>query len=332
MPELRKDPVINRWVIIAAERAQRPSDFGTIHAQRKGGFCPFCTGNEDKTPPEVLSFREAGTKPNTPGWWTRVVTNKFPALDPSVEPSRAGHGMYDTIKGFGVHEIIIETPEHDKSLVSLEPKKVEEMVWAYRDRMMEMKKDIRLKYALIFKNHGEAAGASLEHSHSQLIATPIVPKRVQEEMEGSRQYFDYKERCVFCDIVHEEIGANERFVAKNDDFISFVPFAARFPFESWVMPVKHSHAFEDLKKNEVVSLAAILQETLYRISEALDDPPYNYMVHTSPLREPQSGYYHWHIEIIPKLTKMAGFEWGTGFYINPTPPEDAAKFLREVKL
>ncbi|MFH1784626.1 MAG: galactose-1-phosphate uridylyltransferase [bacterium] len=333
MPELRRDPVIGRWVIISTERGKRPSDFSEGKVpEEETKFCPFCQGNEDKTPPEILSYREPGSGANKPGWWVRVVPNKFPALQIEGSLNRQGEGMYDRMNGIGAHEVIIETPHHDKTFDSLDPKKAEDIIWVYRDRMLDLSKDARFKYILIFKNHGASAGASLSHTHSQLIATPVVPKRVKEEIEGARGYYDYKERCVFCDIVKEELVSGIRVVSENDDFVAVSPFASRFPFEIWVLPKKHDCSFENIQKHEVVLLRRIMQDVLRRMGVVLNNPPFNYMIHTSPLGNTNLPHYHWHIEIIPKLIKIAGFEWGTGFYINPTPPEEATKHLREVEL
>lgn len=331
MPELRKDPVIGRWVIISTERGKRPSDFENDAEVRDIGFCPFCTGQEDKTPPEIIAYREPGSKKDSPGWWLRVVPNKFPILQVEGALNRAGEGMYDKMNGVGAHEVIIETPAHHKEIFALENEKVEDIIWVYRDRILDLKKDIRLQYILIFKNRGIAAGASLSHPHSQLIATPIVPKRVNEELRGAKSYYDYKERCVFCDMVKQEINTQERLVVENEDFIVFEPFAPRFPFETWILPKIHDCSFEDIQKKKVVNLARALKEILGRLNTALDNPPFNYIIHNAPLNASNLPYYHWHIEIIPKLTKVAGFEWGTGFYVNPTPPEEATKFLRETE-
>lgn len=328
MPELRKDPVLGRWVIIATERGKRPTDFASGKEVVKAGFCPFCEGNEDKTPPEVLAYRDPSTRPNTPGWWLRCVPNKFPALSVEGDLDRRGEGMYDLMNGVGAHEVLIETPEHDASFARYAQRQVEEIIWSWRDRVMELRKDIRFHYILIFKNHGREAGASLDHPHTQLIAIPIVPKRVREEMQGAHQYYDFKERCVFCDIIKQEIASGLRVVEENQHFVAFAPFASRFPFETWILPKRHESHFENLQKTDVVELSQILRNTLKRISDLLDDPPYNFIVHTSPLNEQALPHFHWHIEVMPKLTKVAGFEWGTGFYINPTPPEDAARFLR----
>lgn len=329
MSELRKDPVLGRWVIIATERGKRPTDFVNPPQIVHKGFCPFCEGNEDKTPPELIAYRDASTKPDTAGWWLRVVPNKFPALSVEGDLNRQGEGMYDMMNGVGAHEIIIESPDHDASFGKHGQRQVEEIIWAWRDRVLELRKDMRFRYIMIFKNHGQEAGASLDHPHSQLIAIPIVPKRVKEEMEGSRQYYNFKERCVYCDIVRQEISTGVRVVEENQSFIAFAPFASRFPFELWVVPKRHESHFENVQKFDVVELAKIMRRILGRMEGLLNDPPYNFIIHTSPLDEKEVPFYHWHIEIIPKLTKIAGFEWGTGIYINPTPPEDAARFLRE---
>jgi len=327
MPELRKDPVIGRWVIIATERAKRPSAYVGGHEKPKAGFCPFCRGQEVHTPPEVLAYRDPGSERNGTGWWVRVVPNKFPALQIEGQLQRRGEGMYDCMNGVGAHEVVIETPEHEMSLADIPPRQMQEVIWAFRDRVVELKKDPRFRYILIFKNHGREAGASLDHPHSQIIAMPIVPKRVQEELEGARRFWEYKERCVFCDIIAQEEKDQKRVVLENNSFIVIAPFASRFPFETWVLPKEHSLYFHEIQKNQVTELAEIMQALLGRLKTILDDPPYNFMIHTAPFERAGIPYYHWQIEVIPKLTKVAGFEWGTGFYINPTPPEDAARFL-----
>jgi len=199
MPELRRDPIHGGWVIISTERSRRPSDFAPEARKTVGGFCPLCEGNEDRTPPEVFAFRENGTVPNSPGWSLRVVPNKFPALRIEGELNREGEGMYDKMNGIGAHEVVIETPRHFESLSTLPLKAVEYVLLAYRERIIDLRRDSRLRYVMVFKNYGVAAGASLEHSHSQIIALPIVPTRVREEIQGAKNYFDYKHRCVYCD-------------------------------------------------------------------------------------------------------------------------------------
>lgn len=332
MPELRKDPISGRWVIISVERGKRPADFTSPSQKRKtGGFCPFCPGNEHTTPGEIISFRPASTAPNSSGWSLRVVPNKFPALQIHGELNKMGEGVFDKMSGIGAHEVVIETSDHMLSLATMPQRSVEDVLWAYHFRLTDLKKDMRLKYALIFKNEGEIAGSSLEHTHTQLIALPIVPKTVREEMESAKKYYDSKERCIFCDIINQEIEADKRVIYENDKYVALSPFAPRDPFETWILPKKHESCFSPQDKS-FSGLAEILQRILKQLDRVLDSPPYNFIIHTSPFKEENNDYYHWHIEIIPRLLKRAGFEWGSGFYINPTPPEEATKFMRDAKL
>ncbi|HUO33559.1 MAG TPA: galactose-1-phosphate uridylyltransferase [Candidatus Acidoferrum sp.] len=332
MPELRKDPITGRWVIISTDRGKRPLDFVRETVEIKGSpNCPFCPGAEGKTPPEVLAYGRNGTAKNTPGWSLRVVPNKFPALGIEGNLDREGEGLFDKMNGVGAHEVIIETPDHKLTLATLADKGVEEVLWAYRDRMLDLKNDKRFRYILLFKNHGEPAGASLEHTHSQLIALPIIPRRVVEEWDSCKHYYQDKERCIFCDMIHQEVETQARVVLETDYFIAIEPYAPRFPFETWILPRQHSSAFENMPTPYYGSLARVLRDCLGRIDAVLNFPSYNYVIHTSPVGQEINDHYHWHIEMMPKLTKVAGFEWGTGFYLNPTPPEEAARFLRDAK-
>lgn len=332
MPELRKDPVIGRWVIISTERGKRPSDFAETQVKKEGGFCPFCYNNEDKTPPEIFAIRPDKSHRDKPGWTLRVVPNKFPALRVEGQLNRQGEGIYDKMNGVGAHEVVIETPDHFKDLEDLEIPTIRDVFWVFRERMLDLKKDIRLKYVMVFKNHGQAAGASLEHTHSQLIATPIIPKTVSEEMEGSKAYFGFKDRCIFCDIIRQEITSNVRVVCDEEFFIALEPYAPRFPFETWILPKQHFSHYETISDDLLQHLAVIMKEILSRINIALNHPPYNFVIHTFPLQDDPDESYHWHIEFMPKLTRVAGFEWGTGFHINPTSPEDAAQYLKQITL
>jgi UDPglucose--hexose-1-phosphate uridylyltransferase len=332
LPELRKDPITGRWVIIAMDRARRPTDFVRDSVKGTGpANCPFCAGHEHKTPPEVLAFRN-GSSPNQPGWTLRVVPNKFPALRVEGDLSRAGEGIYDRMNGVGAHEVLIETPEHVVSTGELTEKQMEDIFWAFRDRINDLKRDRRLRYVILFKNHGEAAGASLEHSHSQLIALPVIPKRAQEEIDGARRYYEFRERCVYCDIVRQEVDEGARLIVETDHLIAIAPYAPRFPFETWVVPKKHHSHFEEADIGTIQSLGSVMRSLMRKMEKVLEHPSYNIMVHSAPVQEPPIHHYHWHIEIIPKLTRVAGFEWGTGFYINPTPPEEAARYLREARV
>lgn len=332
MPELRKDPVSGRWVIIATERAQRPQ-IATARRTTKPTICPFCPGHEERTPPEILAYRPASgpaAQRNAPGWSVRVFPNKHPALMIEGELERAGDGVYDWMQGIGAHEVVVETPDHGKLLHQLPASDVERVLAAWRDRMADLRNDRRFRYVLAFKNHGLAAGATLDHSHSQLIALPTVPKVVADEIANAREYHALKERCLFCDIVRQEITQRVRVVHENADFLVFEPYAPRFPFETWVIPRRHRTAFESSSQGELLSLADALRTALGKLHRALDDPPWNLAVHTAPLSDRDLPHYHWHIEIMPAVSQVAGFEMGSGFHINPTPPEEAARFLREL--
>ncbi|HEV3022738.1 MAG TPA: galactose-1-phosphate uridylyltransferase [Pirellulales bacterium] len=332
MPDLRKDPIVGRWVIVAKSRAKRPHNFESTPKIHAGAFCPFCEGHEDQTPGEIIAYRPAGSPANREGWRVRVVPNKFPALEIEGELNKRGEGIYDMMRGVGAHEVIIESPQHLLSTADLSEENLRDVFWVYRDRMVDLKKDRRLVYGMIFKNVGAAAGASLEHTHSQLIVTPIVPINVWEEMSGSQQFFKYRGRCVFCDMVQQELATEKRIVLDTPGFVAFCPFASRFPFETWVLPKIHSSHFENIQKNGVEELARVMKQVVANIETALDRPSYNYIVHTAPFDSQELAHYHWHIEIIPRLTKTAGFEWGSGFYINPVPPEEAAGFLRDIEV
>jgi len=319
-------------VIIAAERAKRPQDFPPIEntqmTEEGRQTCPFCYGREDRTPPEIRAYRSDQSAPNTPGWTVRVVPNKYPALQIEGDIDRQGDGVYDRMNGIGAHEVIIETPDHDATPATMPPAQLETVAQAFIDRMVDLEKDVRFKYIQIFKNVGEAAGASLEHPHCQLIATPVVPKRVTEELESALTYFKYKERCVFCDIIRQESREATRVVFADDLFITFVPFAPRFPFETVIMPRRHLATFKNMAPEEVKAFAAHLNLLVGNMNRALQTPPYNFVLHTAPCGQDVLDHYHWHLEIIPKLSMVAGFEWGTGFYINPTLPEQTAADLR----
>lgn len=343
MPELRKDPVIGRWVIISTERARRPTDFKPLTEDIPEGPCSFCKGNESQTPPEIFAIRDHPAKPNAPDWRVRVVHDIAPVLRIEGELGRRGKGMYDVMNGVGAHEVIIETPDHIANICDLEERQIADVISSYISRLKDLEKDSRFKYVLLFKNYGRAAGGGrIKHSRSQLIATPVTPKRVKEELAGARRYFEYKERCIFCDIILQEKASGERVVMESDGIVAIAPFASRFPFELWLLPKEHNCDFSRLSKDKFIPLAKVLKTVLLKLKLALNDPPYNYIIHTAPFRRitrAKSGYwktinedFHWHIELIPQLTRVAGFEWGSGFYINPTPPEEAAKYLRATEV
>jgi UDPglucose--hexose-1-phosphate uridylyltransferase len=333
VPELRKDPITRRWVIIATERAARPTDFPPGEPMpNQAASCPFCEGHEGQTPPEIAAIRRRGTPPNAPGWDVRVVPNKFPALRIEGSTATTYDGLFEAMGGVGAHEVIIETPQHTLQPATMTPGQLAAPVWMYRERYRDLDRDERFKYLLLFCNHGRSAGASLSHPHSQLIALPIVPKRATEELEGAQAFFAREGRCVYCAIMEQEAKARVRIVWENDEFVSFAPFAAWCPFECWLLPKRHEASFGRLGDEQVPGLAEALHHTLARLYHCLKNPPYNYIIHTGPYDAKVDHFYHWHIEIIPRLSHVAGFEWGSGFYINTVPPEDAARYLREVVL
>lgn len=329
MPQLRKDPIIRRWVIIATERAKRPKDFKPILSPPEEGECPFCK-REDATEVFVVSDDKGGER-------VRVLSNSNPFLTKDREFWKKGEGPYDLMEGFGFHEVVVETPQHIHNIADLSEEEIKDVLFVYCERFKTIMQDELIKYVLIFKNYGwEAGGGKVRHSRSYLMATPVNLKRVKEELEGAKFYYDYRERCIFCDMIKQEMGEGERVVYENDSFFAFVPFAPRFPFEVWILPKYHSPDFYTISAQHQYELAVALKKVLLKLKILLNDPPYNYIIHTAPFRRTYPGYwttidydYHWHIEITPRLTQVAGFEWGTGFYICPVLPEEAAKFLRE---
>jgi len=333
MPELRKDPIVDRWVIIATDRARRPQDYTIDHELPRAGVCPFCPGQEGKTPPEVLARRPSdgpAARPNVPGWSLRVFPNKFPALKVEGMLDREGDGPYDRMNGIGAHEVIVETPDHNRRLSQLSVGELEQLLLAYRDRILDLKRDTRFRYVMVFRNYGRAAGASVEHAHSQLMALPVVPTTIARELAGARAYWEHKERCVFCDIVQKERRDKVRVIHDNGEQLVLAPYASRFPFETWILPRQHRSAFEHASSEELRGLAEALKVALARLERGLDDPPYNISLHTSPFAVGEAPHAHYYLEIMPALSMPAGFEWGSGFHINPTPPEEAARYLREV--
>lgn len=330
MAELRQDPASGRWVIIAVERAARPHDFYVPRGTGKGGFCPFCEGNEDRTPPEVMAVRPADTAPDTPGWQVRVVPNRFPALEMDSEVTSGGDGLYRSVGGHGAHEVVIESPRHLVSPTEMTPEDLALVVRAWCERSRVLSRDDGVSYVLVFKNVGVRAGASIEHAHSQLIAVPVLPKRVAEELRGCAEFYRQNSRCLFCSIIEREKQHGRRMVIDREGFVVISTYAARFPFEMCILPTEHSQHFQDLGPEQMQSLAAVLHEALARLDVCLKGPPFNFAIHTAPVDHEEAENYHWHIEVIPRVTHVAGFEWGTGFYINPMEPETAAEHLRAV--
>ncbi len=335
MPQLRQDLVTGRWVAIATERAKRPSSFSrsAVVSVQPSAQCPFCLGRESMTPPEVMAYRQPETQPNTPGWELRVVPNLFPAFGPAnQEPVQSHVGPYLTMTGVGVHEVLISSPEHQQDIAELSLVQVEKIVRAYVDRYNAHRENPAIQYLLIINNHGKEAGASLEHPHSQLFGIPMVPPNVQEELEGVRRYHVEKGRCVYCDILATEQKTGERVIAENDHFLVYAPFASRTPFEASILPKWHASHFEAMTDDQRKSFARALKELTARLYRGLNDPPFNFYIHTAPNHSGADLDYHWHLEVLPKLAIAAGFELGSGIMINVVTPESAAEFLRNVDI
>jgi UDPglucose--hexose-1-phosphate uridylyltransferase len=319
--------VTGRWVVISTE-PPRADDFDrapVVIAPDDG--CPFCAGREHLTPHEVLAYRN-GSASNGPGWDLRVVPNQSPIVRVEGDLDRQGEGIFDKMNGIGAHEVLIESPRHDDTLATQADVGTERLLHAFRDRIHDLRRDMRFKAFVPFKNFGAPAGAALAHSHSQLFALPIVPRELRDELEGARVHYAAKERCLFCDIMRQEAGEAKRIVAENADAVALAPYASRSPFETWILPRRHQCRFEESAPVESEAVARLLRDVLRRMDKALEHPPYSFVIHTAPVSE-QAEFYHWHVEILPKVTRFGALEWATGFHRNPTRPEEAARVLRD---
>ncbi len=326
MSQLRRDPIVGRWVVIDSDHPQGPQDFAKENqAPHQAAICPFCPGRENRTPAEVDAIRVPGSS----DWKVRTVPNKFPALLHEDPLQKEGLGMFDIISGYGAHEVVIETPDHNKQMADLTQGEMVLVLNQYQRRYRALASDRSLKYIVIFKNFGTSAGATIEHSHSQIIGLPMVPKSVLEEIQGAEHYHQVHGGCIFCATLQQEYQDRDRVVSENNTFLTFCPFVPRYAFETWVMPKAHQAHFVDLDAGGVDDLAHQLLDTLNRMKRCLSNPSYNFYLHTSPINYGRPNCYHWHIEIIPKLTRSIGFEWGTGLQIVPTFPHEAARFLRD---
>ena len=341
MHELRKDPLLNRWVAVLKD--SKPPAFylerGIEHITHDtdGSNCILCHGREDKTPAEIFAIREAGAPPDTPNWQTRVIPRINPIFQIEGDLGRRGVGMYDKMNSIGANEIIIESPQHNIPPDDTGIAQMINVITTYKNRISELEKDPRLRYTLIYKDCGKTAGELFHHPHSQVIATPVIPKGIKEELDGAKAYYYYKERCIFCDIMNDEMRTGERVIMETKNFIGFIPFAPRSPFEYWIMPRRHTCAFQDICDEELEDLSLILMTTINKMKTLFKNPPYNYVLHTSPNRMPRKDHwhtlgddFHWHMEVIPHLATRSGFELDSEFYILTTSPEDAAKYLKEV--
>jgi len=326
--EIRQNKATRQWVICAPGRGKRPRDFRRHKSERenlpeRALDCPFCPGNEDMLPEVLLEL------PGPDGnWGVRVVPNKFPALVPSADPVRYTRGIYLAMPNYGVHEVVIETPRHNRFLAMMSTEEAGLVIETYRQRYLTHLEQPGSRRVIIFRNHGERAGTSLIHPHSQIIVTGIVPENVRRmEVEAGRYYNDWG-RCVYCEMVEFELEDAQRMITENSDFAAFVPFAAQVPFETWIVPKAHQPDFGDITETQKQSLAEILTNVLNRLHTRLGDPDFNYVVNTTSLVKSGEAGFHWHLQIRPRLTTQAGFEIGSGIHINPSVPEDDAEFLR----
>ena len=333
-PEFRRDPLHNVWVVFSPERQRRPQDFQPA-SLKPGAVDPFAEGNERLTPPEVFAFRKEKTRPNEPGWRVRVVPNRYPAMRVEGTLDSSPVGLYDRMTGIGAHEVIIETPRGDAGLEDLSVSAIAEVFASYRERIIDLDKDVRFQHIYVFKNVGVSAGASIIHAHSQLMAMPLVPPDVEGKLSRAREHYRLKQRSLFRDILHTERVDGSRLVAENDSYVLFCPYASRFPFELAIYPKRHHPEFISCTSNELQDLGEIYRFAIQRLNAVLEKPGYNFLLHTAPLRRPATERfestrhdYSWHLEIVPRFNALAGFEIGTGAYINTVYPEEAAKFLR----
>lgn len=341
MPELRENLATKRWVIIATERAKRPEDFKKgkeLPAPRPpyDEKCPFCEGNETSDQDEALSIRDPGTKAGEKGWKLRVIPNKYPALVPaqkgaSIEVKRHKAGIYLHMEGTGKHEVVVENPAHNKTIATMSVEEVAAVIKSYHERYLALDWDPAYKQVIIFRNQGAGAGASQLHPHSQIIATAIIPQHMRYAFNEAQRYYEELGRCVFCDMIKYELAEKERLVMQNDKFVAFVPYAALLPFETWILPLKHKTTFSDLSPEDIEPLAQILHDILAKFYYGMNNPDYNYCIRSVPHYSACEPYYHWHIQILPRLTTPAGFEIGSGMSVNVALPEESAKFLREFK-
>jgi UDPglucose--hexose-1-phosphate uridylyltransferase len=327
MPELRQNIITREWVVIATERAKRPDEFVKERPARPlvpsfDPACPFCVGNEQMTRRESYRVTDGNR------WRVRVVLNRFPALSPDGDRVRRSDGIYRSMTGVGVHEVVIEHPRHDITTALMSPVDVVSILQAYRQRYEVLRKDPRIEAVIIFKNHGEGAGTSLQHPHAQIAATPIVPTQIRRRLDEAVRYFDETGECVFCQTLRQELRARERIVYENASFVAFIPYAALSPFHLWIFPRRHMSSFDAVMDGELEHLAAAMRTVLAKLHRGLGDPDYNFSVRSAPVRTGPTDYFHWYVAIVPRVSKAAGFEIGSGMFINTALPEASAAFLR----
>ncbi len=340
MKEIRKEVFTGHWVVFNSALKEKVFEFWKERHYEKAKLteCSFCEGHEGETPAENLAYRKVNSQKDGPGWWIRAFENKAAVLQPDEELDKRPSGIYDVITGFGIHEIIVETPEHKTQLEELPFNQVRDVLWAYKERISELKKDKRFKYITVFKNFGLGTYGSMEHSHSQILATPITPRKIKEELIQAKNYYNDKERCLFCDVIKHELKLKERVVLETPLFVAITPFASLSPYEIFILPKQHHSVYEDISPTMANDLTETVIMVLKKLAVLLSVPPYTMAIHTAPNLIPRPGYwstinydYHWHIEISPRLFRMSGLEWGTGFFFNPVLPEVAAEELKNTK-
>jgi UDPglucose--hexose-1-phosphate uridylyltransferase len=330
MSELRQNFATKEWVVIATERARRPEELANKRERKKVASyvasCPFCPGNEKLTPPEVL---RVPASPDVP-WHARVIPNKFAALSRDVQPTRTVHRTLRSINGFGVHDVIIETPDHSQVLALMPDSYVAEILRIYKTRYDELSLDPRIALITIFKNHGIDAGTSLEHPHSQMIATPVTSLQVRDRFQQALRYFDDFGDCMFCEMLKEELQEETRIVMVSEHFVALELYASPAPFCTHIYPRRHMANFGDVSAAEINDLARTLRSVLAKLYHGLADPDFNFTIRSAPAENAGVKYFHWYLSVIPRLTRVAGFELGSGMFINTVLPEAAAEFLRKV--
>jgi len=330
MPQIRHNVATGEWVIIAPERAERPQDFTAAKRTPQEASpaylaaCPFCPGNEHQTPPEVLRLPRSGP------WQVRVVPNKFAALQREGGQEQRSEGVYRALAGVGWHEVVIETPRHNAPPALQSDEEVARTLTAFQMRGLEMARDPRVAHVLYVKNHGPGAGTSREHPHAQIVALPLVPPRIQARWEAARRYLDERGACPVCALWQSEAANGARIVAASARFVAFVPYAAFAPYYIWIVPQEHRADFCRASADELADLGALLRRVLRKIYLGLGDPAYNYVIQSASGGQFEGDHWHWYVEIIPRLVTWGGFELGSGAFINPTLPEDDARFLRGV--
>ena len=327
MSELRQNLITRDWVIIATDRAKRPDQFtnpkkSIAPLPPHRADCPFCVGNEEDGTLETFCLGDRTD------WKVRAIRNKYPALSPTAEPMRISSGIHRTMSGIGVHEVIVEHPRHDLTTALLSVEDVKNILLVYRLRYLEIRKYPHIETIIIFKNHGESAGTSLEHPHSQIAATPVVPSQFRSRIDEAVRYFDDTGECLFCRTLEDELASGERVIFESQHFVAFIPYAALSPFHIWIFPRRHSSSFDEITDPEIADLADTLKTVLAKLYYGLNNPDYNYNIRSAPIAEQATKYFHWYIPIVARVSKQAGFELGSGMFINTALPEESAEFLR----